>query len=138
MSTPHPHSAADLALAPVLISIERNLARLRESADLEFALALDLNDDDSWYHSTAERAHRVLQSAVRDVDLHGWTVQPSADLHGLVVSHGEYSVTVMLGQRLTGYVQLGRPARIPGRPNGVDRHAQAGSVPGAEQEEAQS
>ncbi len=138
MSTPHPHSAADLALAPVLISIERNLARLRECADLEFALALDLNDDDSWYHSPAERAHRVRQSAVRDVDLHGWAVQPSADLHGLVVGHGEYSVTVMLGQRLTGYVQMGRPARIPGSPSGGNRHAQAGSVPGPEHEEAQS
>ena len=56
MSTPHPHSAADLALAPVLIGIERNLARLRDGADLEFALALALNDDASWYHSAAERA----------------------------------------------------------------------------------
>ena len=111
MSTPHPHSAADLALAPVLISIERNLARLRECDDLEFALALDRSDDDSWYHSPAERAHRVRQSAVREVELHGWLVQPSADRHGLAVSHGEYTVTVMLGRRLAGYVEQGQPTR---------------------------
>lgn len=116
MSAPHPHSAADLALAPILISIERNLTRLRESEDLGFALALDLNDDDSWYHSPAERAHRVRQSAVRDVDLHGWLVHPSADLHGLAVSHGEYTVTLMLGHRLTGYVAQGPLARTGAQP----------------------
>ena len=40
MTSPHPHSPADLALAPVLINIERNLARVRDSDDLEYALAL--------------------------------------------------------------------------------------------------
>jgi hypothetical protein len=108
MSQPHPHSAADLALAPVLISIERNLVPLRSSTDLRLALALELNDDDSWYPSAAERAQRVLKSATRDVDLHGWTVTPTPDWNGLAVSHGEYSVSVMLGARLADYVQHGR------------------------------
>jgi hypothetical protein len=113
MSTPHPHSLADLALAPVLIGIERNLARLRDGADLEFALALALNDDRSWYHSAAERARRVLQAGIREVDLHGWTVSPTPDWHGLAVSHGEYSVPVMLGRRLTGYIEHGVTAVQP-------------------------
>lgn len=113
MSTPHPHSPADLALAPVLIGIERNLARLREGADLEFALALALNDDKSWYHSAADRARRVLQTAIREVELHGWTVSPTPDWHGLAVSHGEYSVPVMLGRRLTGYIEDGVTAVQP-------------------------
>ena len=78
MSTPHPHSTADLALAPILISIERNLARLRTYQDLDFALALDLNDDNRWYQTATERAQRVQQSAIRDVNLHGWTVTPTA------------------------------------------------------------
>jgi len=30
MTSPHPRSPADLALAPVLINIERNLARVRD------------------------------------------------------------------------------------------------------------
>ncbi|HUY51553.1 MAG TPA: hypothetical protein VMV92_38595 [Streptosporangiaceae bacterium] len=110
MSTPHPHSAADLALAPVLISIERNLARLRDCADLEFALALDLNDDSSWYHTAGERAHRLQQCATRDVDLHGWEVTPTPDGHGLAITHGEYSVPIMFGKRLAGYVEHGLPA----------------------------
>src|ERR1035438_7885075 len=84
MSAPHPHSAADLAPAPVLIGIERNLARLRTGADLEFALALARGDDSSWYHSAGERAHRVTG----DVNLQGWTAVPTPDWHGLAISHG--------------------------------------------------
>jgi len=107
MSTPHPHSTTDLALAPILISIERNLARLRNYQDLDFALSLDLNDDSRWYHTAPERAARIQRSATRDVDLHGWTVIPTADGHGLAVRHGEYTVSVMLGQRLAEYVEHG-------------------------------
>ena len=113
MSAPHPHSAADLALAPVLIGIERNLARLRDGADLQFTLALALNDDNSWYNSAAERAQRVLQGATREVDLHGWVVTPTADWHGLAVSHGGYTVSVMLGWRLTDYIKHGVTATQP-------------------------
>ena len=113
MSTPHPHSPADLALAPVLIGIERNLARLRDGADLDFTLALALNDDKSWYHSAIERAQRIMQGATREVDLHGWAVTPTADWHGLAVSHGEYTVPIMLGRRLTAYVEHGITAAEP-------------------------
>ena len=116
MSTPHPHSAADLALAPVLLLLERNLDRLRTCDNLDFTLALDLNDDDRWYHNPAERAHRIQQSAIRDVDLHGWAVSPTPDGHGLAVSHREYTVPVMLGQRLTDYVQHGLAAGAPAGP----------------------
>ena len=107
MSAPRPHSPADLALAPVLIGIERNLARLRASEDLGFALALSLNDDDGWYRGADERALRVQRSALRDVDLHGWQVTPTADHCGLAVSHGEYQVSLMLGNELTSYIKLG-------------------------------
>ena len=105
MSAPRPRSPTDLALAPVLIGIEQNLARLRASDDVEYALALDLNDDDGWYHSADERARRVMRAAVRDVDLHGWQVMPTQDRCGLAVTHGGYSVCVMLGSRLADYVE---------------------------------
>jgi len=105
MSAPLPHSPADLALAPVLIGIEQNLARLRASDDIGYALALDLNDDDSFYHSADERARRVLRCAVRDVELHGWEIAPTPDYCGLAVARGEYVVSVMLGSRLTGYIE---------------------------------
>jgi hypothetical protein len=113
MSTPHPHSAADLALAPVLINLERSITRLRDSKDLEFELALELNDDDGWYRTAADRAIRVQSAATRNVDLHGWLVSPAPDLQGLAVEHGEYRVTVMLGKRLADYVQHGKQAGAP-------------------------
>jgi hypothetical protein len=104
---PHPHSPADLALAPVLINIERNLAHVRDSEDLEYALALALDDDNGWYHSAAERAGRLEQLATRNVDLHGWHVSPSPDLQGLVIEHSDYRVSVMIGKRLADYVEHG-------------------------------
>ncbi len=108
MPAPHPHSLADLSLAPVLIELEQNLARLRAVDDLEFDLALELNDDGGRYSRPAERANRIAECAVRNIDLHGWKVEPTADLHGLAVRHGEYEVSLMLGRRLTGYVTTGR------------------------------
>ena len=123
MSAPRPHSATDLALAPVLISIERNLARLRETTDLEFELALELNADGTWYPTAEARAHRVQECAMRDVDARGWSVRPTPDLHGLAVSHSGYTVSVMFGKRLTDYVQYGNAPRNAGycySPSGMD------------------
>lgn len=113
MSAPLPHSVTDLALSPVLVSIERNLAWLRDSGDLPFALAIELNDDDSMYPSAGDRARRVQMAATRNVDLHGWTVTPTADLQGLAVSHGECTVSVMFGRKLADYVEHGFAARLP-------------------------
>jgi len=110
MSTPRPHSVTDLALSPVLISIERNLALLRDNEDLQFTLAVELNDVDSMYPTASDRARRIRAVAVRDVDLHGWAVNPTADMHGLAVTHGEYTVSIMLGRRLAEYVEHGFPA----------------------------
>ncbi len=111
MTTPHPHTLSDLALAPVLVEIERNLALLRTSDDLELALVLDLNDDESFYHGPAERAARVGRFAIRNIDLHGWHVQPTADLYGLAVEHGPYAVSVMFGKQVTSYVENGPASR---------------------------
>ena len=110
MSHPRPHSVADLGLSPVLVNIERNLAWLRDIKDLETALAVELNDVDSMYPTVSDRARRVRAVAIRDVDLHGWAVTPTADLQGLAVMHGEYTVSIMLGRRLAEYVEHGFPA----------------------------
>jgi hypothetical protein len=111
VSTPRPHSLSELALAPVLIELERNLARLRATEDLELLLALDLNDQELFYHGATERAERLAKFATREVDLHGWSVSPTPDLYGLAVEHGEYVVSLMFGQRLVAYVQDG-PATV--------------------------
>jgi hypothetical protein len=105
MSTPLPHSPADLALVPVLIAIERRLAQLRATDDLELLLALDLNDEDRFYRGPTERAERLEKFATRELDLHGWTVQPTQDLYGLAVRHGEHTLSLMFGKRLVGYVE---------------------------------
>jgi hypothetical protein len=89
----------------VLIEIERNLKWLRDGDDLEFNLALNLNDDASWYKTPAERADRIARCVTRPVDLHGWEVQPTADLYGLAVRHGGYEVSLMFGRELTSYVE---------------------------------
>lgn len=107
MSTPRPHSLGELALAPVLIELEQNLARLRASENLELLLALDLDDQEAFYHGAAERAERLAKFATREVDLHGWSVSPTPDLYGLAVEHGGHVVSLMFGQRLVAYVQDG-------------------------------
>jgi hypothetical protein len=107
MSTPRPHSTADLALAPVLIEIDQSLARLRSSEDLQFDLALELNDDDSRYKNAVERADRIRQYAIRGLQLHGWHVRPTQDFYGLVVEHSGYQVSLMFGKQLTGYIEHG-------------------------------
>lgn len=106
----YPHSVADLELAPVLISIERNLAELRDTTDLEYTLVLELNDDDILYHSATERARRIQRFAIRGVSLHGWNAYPAGDRHGLAVWHGDFTVTLAFGKQVTDYVLNGRAA----------------------------
>lgn len=102
-----PHSVADLALAPVIVGVERNLARLRDSGDLEFELAMELNDDASFYRGEADRLRRILNGATRNVDLHGWTVSPTPDMQGLAVSHGQHTISIMFGKQLANYIEHG-------------------------------
>jgi hypothetical protein len=104
----YPHSLADLELAPVLISLERNLSVLRDATDLEYTLVLELNDDDSLYHSPTERARRIERFVTRGVSLHGWNVYPSEDRHGLAIWHSDFSVTLAFGKQVTDYVLNGR------------------------------
>lgn len=107
MSRPRPRSVSDLALAPVLLAIEGNLTRLRDSGDPGHALTAELGDGAVTYHWPAERAARIRNAVTRDVDLHGWRVEPTADLQGLAVERGSHRVSVMLGKRLADYVQWG-------------------------------
>jgi len=102
-----PHSVADLALAPVIIGLEDNLTRLRNSDDLESELAAELNDDASSYPDEADRLRRILNAATRNVNLHGWTVSPTLDLEGLAVSHGQHTISIMFGKQVANYIEHG-------------------------------
>ena len=103
----HPHSPADLAIAPVLIQIERNLDLLRRADDLVLELALELNDTESLYETPASRAARIVRAATRNVNLRGLEASPTADLHGVSVTHGEFRVSLMLGGHVVEYVERG-------------------------------
>lgn len=119
MSEHLPHAPTAHALATALVEIERNLERLRTSDDdIEILLELDLNDADGFYHGPAERAGRLAAFATWEVDLHGCTVQPTPDWYGLAVQHGEFTVSVMFGKRLVGYVEGGAGATPAGRGGG--------------------
>ncbi len=91
----------------------RRLAQLRATDNFELLLALDLNDEDRFYHGPPERAARLERFATREADLHGWTVRPTEDLYGLQVQHGEHTVSVMFGKRLAGYVEGVTPPDLP-------------------------
>ncbi len=115
MPTVYPHSPVDLAIAPVLIQVERNLDLLRRAERLVVQLALDLDDTESFYQTPRSRAERIVRAATRNVSLHGLEVSPTADLQGLSVTHGEYRVSLMLGARLAAYVEHGAARTVLSR-----------------------
>jgi hypothetical protein len=91
-----PKDPHDLTLAPVAISIDRNLAIFRdvELPRMDFAIQLEL-DRPERAHTPEERASRVLEAALRNVDLHGWNAQVTPDHARIRLSGG--SVTLDLG-----------------------------------------
>ena len=70
-------------------------------------LALELNDDASFYPDEADRLRRIVKGATRNLNLHGWTIRPTPDMQGLTVSHGEYTVSIMFGKQLANYIEHG-------------------------------
>jgi hypothetical protein len=104
---PRPHSVADLALAPVIIGLEDNLTRLRDSDDLESELAAELKDDPGSCPGEADRLRRILKAATHNVNLHGWAVTSTPDMQGLAVSHGQHTISIMFGKQLANYIEHG-------------------------------
>ena len=91
-----PRVPNDLTLAPVAVSIDRNLAILRANSVDEMATTIELELDKPERDATCEeRAQRVLQVAVRNTDLHGWEAEVTPDHARIRLSGG--SVTVDLG-----------------------------------------
>jgi hypothetical protein len=105
-----PKEPKDLALAPVAVAIDRNLSRLRDRspAEIDYQLTLELNqpaDTDD----PAERAARVLDVALRDVDLHHWTASITDDRARLRLSGGSVSLDLGLSTSLLEYLHSGVP-----------------------------
>jgi hypothetical protein len=91
-----PKGPHDLALAPVAVTIDQNRRLLRASTPSEIAVSLEvaLNRPER-SGSPTERASRVLEVAMRDVELHGWRGEITSDATRLRLSGG--SVTLDLG-----------------------------------------
>ena len=86
----------DLALAPVAVTIDRNLRFLRDRTEDEMLGAIELELDQPETKGTpGERADRILRVALRNVDAHGWKAEVTPDHSRLSLSGG--SVTIDLG-----------------------------------------
>ena len=94
-----PKVPQDLTLAPVAVSIDRNLALLRDqrtATGVLAALELEL-DTPERVGDPEERAARVLSVALRNVDLHGWVAEITPDNARLRISGGSVSLDLGLG-----------------------------------------
>jgi len=102
----HPKSATDLFLAPVAVEIDRNLQRLRDLSPAEIAEELDLELDrpESRSVDREERKARVLQAALRNVNLHEWDGAISDDGARLHLEGGSVSLDLALSASITRYV----------------------------------
>ena len=91
-----PKDPHDLSLAPVAVSIDRNLQTLRDLEPFEIIGYLELMlDRPERTGSREERATRILETALRNVDCHGWHGDITADSARLRLTGG--SVTLDLG-----------------------------------------
>ena len=95
-----PKSPHDLSLAPVAVMIDLNLRPLRDIEPFEILAHLELMLDRPERTGTRdERADRVLETALRNVELHGWKGEITADSSRIRLSGG--SVTLDLGLSAT-------------------------------------
>ena len=101
----HPRTTKDLMLAPVAAQIDMNLQRVRDQSldEIDNALQLELNrppaDD-----SPAERASRVLDLALRNVEVHDWHAEITDDAARLRLSGGSVSLDLGLSRSLMNYI----------------------------------
>ncbi len=107
----HPKSPTDLSLAPVAVEIDRNLQRLRELQPAAIAAELDLELDrpESLSASRDERSARILEVALRNVNLHDWNAEITDDDARLHLAGGSVSLDLGLSAAITRYVADGAP-----------------------------
>jgi hypothetical protein len=107
----HPKSPTDLSLAPVAVEIDRNLQRLRDLQPAAIAGELDLELDrpESPSAGRDERRARVLQVALRNVNLHDWNAEITDDDARLHLAGGSVSLDLGLSAAIMRYVAGGAP-----------------------------
>ncbi len=100
MSSVLPKDHHDLTLAPVAVSIDRNLQALRDLEPHGVLAALELVlDRPERTGRPDERADRILEAALRNVERHGWKAHVTSDFSGIRLTGG--SVTLDIGLSAT-------------------------------------
>jgi hypothetical protein len=103
--TLHPKTPADLTLAPVAAEIDSNLQRFRDKAGdgLTFEITLELNQQTPATTREA-RAAQILEVALRNVDVHGWSAEVTEDASRLHLSGGSVSLDLGLSAEIMRYI----------------------------------
>lgn len=102
-----PKASMDLSLAPVAAEIDSNLQPLREKAtaeEIEAELQLATNRTPI-SHTREERGDRVLDLALRNVELHGWEVEVTDDNARLRLSGGSVSLDLGLSASISRFIE---------------------------------
>lgn len=99
--TPLPHDITDLALAPVLVTLDSQLESFvgLEPEEIAFRITLETNRQP---RDSEQRAQAALETVTRFVDLHGWQVGWTP--RGLCVNHDAHRVTLAVPEELRTYL----------------------------------
>jgi hypothetical protein len=106
--TIHPKAPMDFALAPVAAEIDINLQALRDKSPKDVGLEVALQLDRPPIPNTLdERASHVLQAALRNVEMHGWSGSITEDHLRLHLDGGSVSLDLGLSESVKSYIEQG-------------------------------
>ena len=103
--TLHPKKPTDLTLAPVAAEIDQNLQPLRDADPQDVAAAITLTVNENVGETRDQRVKQVFLTAIRDVDLHGWTAAISDDATRIQLRGGSVGLDVGLSATLRDYIE---------------------------------
>jgi len=107
-----PRGPHDLALAPVAVMVDRNLQLLRDCSPREIGVSLEiaLNRPER-SGSRSERAARVLETALVNVEMHGWHGEITGDNSRLRLSGGSVTLDLGLSASILHFIEAGPAAQ---------------------------
>jgi hypothetical protein len=107
-----PHASRDLTLAPVAVEIDQNLHRIRDKTpgEISLNLVLTLNSSDD-VTDRAERERLILEFALKDANLHGWTATVTEDAARIHLEGGSVTIDLGLSASILDYIEHGAAAQ---------------------------
>jgi hypothetical protein len=103
-----PKDLHDLSLAPVAVMIDRNLERLRDMDQTEIVGHLELMlDRPERTGSRDERAERIRETALRNVDCHGWRAEITVDNTRIRLIGGSVTLDLGLSANIMKFIDEG-------------------------------